>query len=110
MARYLVHQSDRNAAPIIEAMRKAGACVEPLGRPVDVLLTVAGLVAIAEIKTAKGKTRSRAQAAFLKRWRGPCPILRTVDDGIALVNELEWMAGVLGRVGWPTERKDWESA
>ena len=99
MARYLVHQSDRNAAPIIEAMRKAGACVEPLGRPVDVLLTVDGLTTIAEIKTAKGKTRSRAQAAFLKRWRGPCPILRTVDEGVALVNRLKSTAAVLSR-GW----------
>ena len=69
--------------------------MEPLGRPVDVLLEVSGLVAIAEIKTAKGKTRSRAQAAFLKRWRGPCPILRTVDQGIALVNILKRKAAVL---------------
>ena len=97
MARYLVHQSDRNAAPIIEAMRKAGACVEPLGRPVDLLLEVAGIVMICEIKTAKGKTRSRAQAAFLARWRGPCPILRTVDEGIALVNRLKSTAAVLSR-------------
>ena len=85
MARYLVHQSDRNAAPIIAAMRKAGASVEPLGRPVDVLIGVAGLEKIAEIKTANGKTRSRAQAAFLKRWCVPCPILRTVDEGVALL-------------------------
>ena len=92
MGRYLVHQSDRNSQPIIEAMRKAGACVEPLGRPVDLLLEVAGLVMICEIKTAKGKTRSRAQAAFLKRWRGPCPILRTVDDGIALIDKLRRQA------------------
>ena len=106
MARYQVHRSDGNAAVIIDAMRKAGACVEPLGRPVDVLVTVKALVAIAEIKTAKGKTRKgQAQASFLKRWKGPCPLLRTPEDGLALIHELRWMASVLQRVGWPREEQ-----
>jgi hypothetical protein len=106
MGRYQVHRSDANAPLIIDAMRKVGACVEPLGRPVDVLVTVADQVAIAEIKTARGKTRSAAQEAFLKRWRGPCPVLRTPEDGIALVGELRWMASVLQRVGWPREKAE----
>src|SRR5688572_2754393 len=106
MARYLVHASDANAQPIIDAMRQIGACVEVIGQPCDVLLTVNQIVAVAEIKGLKGKVRSRKQASFLKRWPGPCPILRTPEDGIRLVQELRWMASVLQRVGWPQETSE----
>lgn len=111
MSRYLVHRSDANAEQVYEALKACGVHVERLGRPVDALLYspavwslfrqrmrqcgieveasgplhgngIVGAV-LAEIKTAKGKTRSKAQAAFLKRWPGPVLFLRTVTEGKA---------------------------
>lgn len=94
MARWETHRSDGNQAEIIQAMRKLGASVEIIDRPVDLVVGLAGLTALAEVKTARGRLRP-SQTAFLRSWRGLCVVLRSVEDGIALVEELRWLASVL---------------
>lgn len=91
MARYEVHRSDGNAKAIIDAMRKMGASVEIIDRPLDVLVGFRGVTAIAEIKTPRGKLRA-SQTAFLDGWRGMSRVLRSVDDGIDLVNVMARLA------------------
>ena len=94
MARYEVHRSDGNAREIIDAMRKYGASVEIIDRPVDVLVGFRGVTAIAEIKTPRGKLKA-SQKAFLEGWRGLSRVLRSVDEGIELLEDMRWMAGAI---------------
>lgn len=87
MARYEVHRSDGNAKAIIDALRKMGASVAIIDRPVDALVGYRGLTVPVEIKTARGKLRA-SQSEFLGRWEGLCEVLRSVDDGIALLQRM----------------------
>lgn len=84
MGKYAVHRSDGNTAPIVDAWRKAGATVELIGRPVDVLIGYHGRNFLAEIKTPRGKLRA-SQTAFLERWRGQVTIIRSVDEALDLL-------------------------
>jgi hypothetical protein len=103
MARYEVHRSDGNAKAIYDAMRKAGASVEIIDRPCDAIIGVQGLSAEIEVKTARGQLRP-SQKAFKASWRGYFVVVRSVEDGLAVVEDLRWMASVLQRVGWPKEQ------
>jgi hypothetical protein len=94
MARYEVHRSDGNAKEIIDAMRKMGASVEIIDRPVDILVGYRGVTAIAEIKTPRGKLQA-SQKAFLDGWRGLSRVIRDVDDAEDL---LYYMQGVADAV------------
>lgn len=94
MARYEVHRTDGNAKEIIAALRKMGASVEQIDRPLDVLIGFRGVNIIAEIKTTRGKIRA-SQKAFMDGWRGSFAVLRSVDDARALLatmgKQVEWM-------------------
>jgi len=96
--RYAIHRVDANAAEIIHAMECAGASVERLGRPVDVAVGVDGQEALAEIKTITGRLRP-SQERFWQRWKGQKVVLRTMADGVALVERLRSQARILKAVG-----------
>lgn len=87
MARYEVHRTDGNAKELIDYMRKRGASVEQIDRPVDVIIGFRGVSAIAEIKTPRGKLRT-SQRLFLDGWRGLSRVLRCVDDCGDLLDEM----------------------
>lgn len=88
MGRYQVHRSDMNAVVVIAAMREEGASVEPIGRPVDVAVSIDGQECLAEIKTITGKLRP-SQVKFWARWQGRKAVLRSTADGRALVAALK---------------------
>ncbi len=76
---------DSNEREIVEALRAAGASVWLLDQPVDLLIGYRGHCIIAEVKLPGGKLNDNQQH-FFATWRGPTPpILRTVDDALALL-------------------------
>ena len=107
MAKYAYHRSDGNAAAIIEAWKRVGATVEPIGRPTDALVGFRGVNYLFEIKTARGRLRT-SQAAFLERWRGQAAVIRSVDEGLWAIGALSpkqlafalsrWRAAKLAKV------------
>lgn len=76
---------------IIDALRQLGATVQPLsakGVP-DLLIGIRGRNLLGEVKSGKRGTLTPDQVEWHGNWRGaPVVILRSVDDAIALVNEL----------------------
>lgn len=84
MAIYQVHRSDANAVEIISALRQAGASVESIGRPLDILVGWRGETYLVEIKTPQGKLR-QSQKAFLAAWKGHAMVVRSVDEAMALL-------------------------
>ncbi len=91
MAKYSYHQTDKTQAAIVAAMTKAGATVWKIGRPVDLLVACQGQTALAECKTATGKLNA-FQDAFLAAWPGVWRVVRTPEDGVALVADLKRLA------------------
>lgn len=82
MARYAYHQLDRNHKAIVSALEAVGMSVEPLGRPLDVLVGYGGRNWLIEIKQPKGKLRA-SQERFLAKWRGHAEVIRSVDEALA---------------------------
>lgn len=80
MGRYQVHRSDANAEDILGKLEQAGVLVYRAGRPVDALCLFRGHWTLLEIKTVKGKTRSKAQAAFLRKFGSHVRVARTFED------------------------------
>lgn len=97
MAKYAYHRIDANQNDIIAAMELAGASVERLGRPVDVAVAIDGQEALAEIKTITGRLRP-SQERFWQRWKGGKVVLRSMADGVALVERLKSQARILKAV------------
>jgi hypothetical protein len=76
---------DANEREIVEALRAAGASVWLLDQPVDLLIGYRGKNHIAEVKLPRGQLNDN-QRQFYATWRGATPpILRTVDDALALL-------------------------
>lgn len=82
-------RSDRNQAEIISALREAGCQVidmHVVGHNFpDLLIVSHGIIGLIEVKTEDGKL-SPGQMKFLREFRGPVTVCRTVDDAI------EWAA------------------
>ncbi len=72
-------------------MEAFGASMWPMGRPVDFLCGYRGIGAAVEIKTGKGKLRP-SQVKFFAEYRGLARVIRTVDDGINLLNYMQLVA------------------
>lgn len=87
MGKYHVHRNDGNADLLIDAMVRAGASVERLGRPLDCLVSIDGVAGLAELKTPTGELRD-SQRQFIARYQGPVALLRTVEEAFAFVREL----------------------
>lgn len=87
MARYAYHQLDSNHKAIVEALEAGGCSVEPLGRPVDLVVGKNGRTYLVEVKTAKGKLRP-SQEKFLAGWKGHAAVLRSIEDVQQFLREL----------------------
>jgi hypothetical protein len=81
---------DRNAGPIIAALRQAGALVTRIrgekGLP-DLLISHKHRVMLAEVKTLKGRL-SEAQERFHAVW-GCVHVLRTPEEAIEMLRRAE---------------------
>lgn len=91
MARWEIHRVDDSEPLIVEAMRAAGATVQKIGRPLDLLIAVDEQTALGECKTGTAKLRP-SQLTFTARWPGIWCVLRTPEDGLALVKALKTRA------------------
>ena len=85
MTRYAL-RVDANQTEIVEALRAAGATVEIIGLPVDVLYGIAGKFGLMEIKTQTGKRNpkpsktTRVQDAFFAKYAGyPVSLVDSVE-------------------------------
>lgn len=65
---------DANQAAVISALEAAGATVEVVGKPLDLLVGIRGQFLLLEVKDgAKRKSAqkpTKAQEKFFKRWAG----------------------------------------
>jgi hypothetical protein len=76
---------DANEAEIFEALRAAGVSVYRLDQPVDAVIGYRGKTLLIEIKMP-GASLNENQRKFFAGWKGQTPpILRTVDDALALL-------------------------
>lgn len=81
-------KGDGNRHALVEAMRKIGARVYPIGEPLDYLVTFRGRTLLIEIKNPLGKNRlTKAQEEFIASWDGEIHVCSTVEEAInAVVN------------------------
>jgi hypothetical protein len=80
---------DMNEAEIIDALRKAGASVFVLDRPVDLLVGFRGVNYLVEVKLPLGPQGGSshsyltpAQADFQAGWRGQLTVVRTAEEAL----------------------------
>lgn len=84
---------DLNQKSIVEALRKCGISVHSTasigkGFPDLVAANSTGKVWLIEVKGEKGKLTPE-QIEFIAGWQGDVHIVRTVDDALQLVGEIE---------------------
>lgn len=67
-------RTDRNQADIVEALRAAGASVEVIGLPLDLLVGIQGLTVLMEVKDPTSRYGKKGanpnQREFMDRWNG----------------------------------------
>lgn len=87
---------DENQAIIVEALRKAGAKVQPLnccgnGTP-DLAVGFNGKIKLCEVKDGKKPLSKQMltpmQENFFREWDGYCVILRSVEDALRLLGKM----------------------
>ena len=86
-------RTDDNKAAIVAALRKAGATVYDLRRPVDLLVGYQGQTLLMELKNGtKSPSRrkhTKAQASFLDTWTGgPVATVHDVAGALACLHAL----------------------
>lgn len=89
--RRVPQKRDASEAAIVEALRKCGWSVQQISAKdaPDLLLGLAGVTYLAEVKTGNGKLRE-GQARWHQAWEGhPVFILRTVEEALRLRDRLE---------------------
>ena len=77
-------RTDSNQAEICKALRDIGVSVEYLKLPLDLLICHKGETALMEIKTDKGRL-TKDQIAFIARWPGKIPVVRSAEEAIEAV-------------------------
>src|SRR6188768_1866924 len=77
---------DANQSAIVDALRRIGVQVEPIGKPVDLLVCHRGVTSLMEVKNPDGKdTLTKDQVEFMARWPGAVFVVRSVDDAMRAV-------------------------
>lgn len=83
---------DTGAEKVVLDLRAAGASVEIIGHPLDLLVGWCGVTLLVEIKRPASRGASRGgklkptQERFIARWRGSKPVVVTCDDAVAVVS------------------------
>lgn len=81
---------DDNQPEIVEGLRRAGASVEIIGRPVDLLVGYRGQTFILEVKDGSKVPSARVltptQVEFFKSWRGgPAEKVETLEQALRVI-------------------------
>lgn len=92
-------KADVNQREIVQALRQAGASVQPiyrLGRGVpDILCGFRGKNFLLEIKNGRN-TLTPDEALWLDSWRGQAAIVRTIDEALEAIGALARQDGRAG--------------
>ena len=80
---------DNNQAEIVDLLRQIpGVTVEPIGKPVDLLIGYRGLNFLIEVKNKDGfDTLTDAQIRFISEWKGQIRVAHTFDEILKLLQE-----------------------
>lgn len=84
-------KGDSNRHELVEAMKKIGARVYPIGKPLDYLVACRGSdgtyrTLLVEIKNVEGRNRlTQEQKDFIDIWPGEIHVCRTIDEAINAV-------------------------
>ena len=75
-------QNDGNETEIVEFLRRSGASVAIIGRPVDLAIGYRGRTILAEVKNPGARGRlNKGQREFIDEWKGgDVPIIKSVED------------------------------
>lgn len=86
---------DRNQKEIVEALRKAGACVlhlHQLGKGVPDLLVYRGGYFLLEIKDGSKPSSSQkltpAEKKWIRGWHGPIQVVRSPEEALKAVRAI----------------------
>ena len=87
-------RTDANQTAVISALESAGAMVQVVGKPLDLLVGIRGQFVFLEVKDgAKKKSAqkpTKAQAEFFKRWAGyPWAIVDGPDAALRAIGVLK---------------------
>ncbi|MBI2725412.1 MAG: hypothetical protein HYX42_04095 [Polaromonas sp.] len=93
MTRYAL-RVDANQAQIVSALQAAGATVEVIGKPVDLLIGISGRWMMMECKDGqKPKSAQKptpAQERFFKKWAGyPLAVVDSAECALRMLRVLE---------------------
>lgn len=76
---------DMNQKSIVDALRKVGASVEIIGRPLDLLVGYQRRTYVLEVKQVKGRI-SQGQEEFLREWQGDiAAVVRSASEALAVI-------------------------
>lgn len=82
-------RTDANQEAIVAALRAAGASVEVIGKPVDLLVGWRGQNWLVECKdgskTPGNRPLTKAQKDFIPNWRGQVNVILSPADAVALI-------------------------
>lgn len=77
-------KQDASQWPIVEALRKIGARVYFMGKPVDLLVAWRGQWHVLEVKSEGGRL-TQAQVQFIAENTAPVHVVQTVDEAFAAI-------------------------
>ncbi len=81
------HRSDLNQPDIITALKKIGATVYVIGRPVDLLVGYRSQNYLLECKNLGGRNKKTPfQEEFIRDWKGQVRICHSAEEAIKLVS------------------------
>lgn len=82
-------RTDANQEAIVAALRAAGASVEVIGKPVDLLVGWRGQNWLVECKdgskTPGNRPLTKAQKDFIPTWRGQVNVILSPAEAVALI-------------------------
>lgn len=82
-------RTDANQQAIVEALRKAGASVEVIGKPVDLLVGFNGRNLLMECKDGRKYPAHRpltpAQKDFIPNWRGQIVVVLDAEQALRVL-------------------------
>lgn len=78
---------DENESEIVEALRKAGAQVEYLSLPCDLLVRFRGVVQVLEVDgITKNRKRAQKQLDFIREWS--VPLVKTPEQALRAIGAI----------------------
>lgn len=79
-------RTDRNQTEIVRTLRQLGVSVEPIGKPVDLLVFFRGETSLMEVKSSNpdggDHQLTKDQVEFIARWPGKVHIVRSVGEAV----------------------------